>query len=165
MTVATTKRENEGPSTPAAEKKARSVAAASGAANDKPPAAASGAVANKATQPAAQPETSKFDRLMISSQAPFRPKAPSQEEIASGRGGSVRTYVENLQRYIVWKFSMFLHDDEVVQLRHPLYASRCPRIEEGGPAASGAKKNQQMLQRGDQLLSWSLWILSIASRL
>ena len=141
MTVATTKRENEGPSTPAAEKKARSVAAASGAANDKPPAAASGAVANKATQPAAQPETtSKFDRLMISSQAPFRPKAPSPEEIASGRGGSVRTYVENLQRYIVWKFSMFLHDDEVVQLRHPLYASRCPRIEEEGPAASGAKK-------------------------
>ena len=125
--MTTSKRENEGAGNPAAEKKARTAAAASGAAAK--------------AQPAAQPDnSSKFDVLMIPPQQPFRPKMPSQEDIVSGRAVSVRSYAENLHRYIVWEFSMFLYDDEVVQLRHPLYASRCPRIEEErpGPAASGA---------------------------
>ena len=134
----TSKRENEGAGNHAAEKKARTAAAASGAAAKAQPAAQPDKTAK--AQPAPQPDkkSSKFDVLMIPPQQPFRLKMPSQEDIASGRGVSVRTYAGNLHRYIVSKLSMFLYNDEVVQLRHPLYASRCPHIEEGRPAASGA---------------------------
>ena len=108
------------------------VAAASGAG-----AAASGA--GDADKHAASESKTKQVVLMINPSQPFRPKVPDMDEIISGRAPSVRSYAQNLYRYVSWKFSVFLHDDEVVQLRHPLYASRCPGIEDPSKtAASGA---------------------------
>jgi hypothetical protein len=95
-------------------------AAASGAGSD----AASGAAENRGKQAA----------LMISASPPYRPKLPSAEDIISGRAGNVRTYARKLHDYITWKFSSFLYDDEVVQLRQPLYLSVCPAIEDASVA-------------------------------
>ena len=38
---------------------------------------------------------------------------------------------------MVHRFSLFLHDDEIIRLRHPLSEPTCPPIEKN--AASGAK--------------------------
>ena len=108
------------------------VAAASGAESDSPVcAAASGAESQTANE-----SQSKQATLMISSSQPLRPKIPSNDEIISGMAGSVRQYAQNMKRYVEWKLSVFLYDDETVQLRQPLYKSVCPPIEDS--AASGA---------------------------
>ena len=83
---------------------------------------------------------SKQAGLMISGTQPFRPKVPSMDEIISGLAGTVRVYAQNLFRYVSWAFASFLYDDEVIELCHPLYASRCPAINNTPKhAASGAE--------------------------
>ena len=79
--------------------------------------------------------------LMISPSQPFRPKQPDMDEITSGRACSVRKYATNMFQYVSWKFASFLYDDDVIQLRHPLYASKCPPIDNTpkSDAASGAE--------------------------
>ena len=57
---------------------------------------------------------SKQVALMISAAQPFRPKAPSVEEIVAGRAQIVRIYMQGLQRHVLWKFSIFCHEDPVI---------------------------------------------------
>ena len=66
---------------------------------------------------------------MISNTKPFRPVKPSTEEIVAGTAVSVGTYMQKLQAYVWWSYSVFLHDDEVIKLRTPLYASAYPKID------------------------------------
>ena len=42
-----------------------------------------------------------FATLMIPDTKPFRPKKPAMEDITAGRGGSVRKYMEKLQKRAV----------------------------------------------------------------
>ena len=87
----------------------------------------------------ASADKSKQATLMISNTPPFRPRTPTQEEITSGTATSVRSYyVQKLKAYVDYHFADFLHTDPEVRLRHPLYASTCPKIE-ATTAASGAK--------------------------
>ena len=95
-----------------------------------------------AAPPAAQQQPAapaRFESLMISKTKPFRPVKPSTEEIVAGTAVSVRTYMQKLQAYVWWSYSVFLHDDEVIKLRTPLYASACPKIDntpKNAPATS-----------------------------
>ena len=87
----------------------------------------------------ASADKSKQATLMISNTPAFRPRTPTQEEITSGTATSVRSYyVQKLKAYVDYHFADFLHTDPEVRLRHPLYASTCPKIE-ATTAASGAE--------------------------
>ena len=44
----------------------------------------------------------------------------------------MRSYMQNLKTYVDWHFAEWLFNDPVVRLRHPLYASICPKIEVAG---------------------------------
>ena len=93
-------------------------------------------------RPAAQQQPAapaRFESLMISKTKPFRPVKPSTEEIVAGTAVSVRMYMRKLQAYAWWSYSVFLHDDEVIKLRTPLYASASPKIDntpKNAPATS-----------------------------
>ena len=91
--------------------------------------------------------------LMIDRQTPLRPKIPDMEDIIAGRAISVRCYVEQLYRYVTWKFSIVLHDDEIVKLRQPLYASKCPPID-NVLAASGAAPGNGNTPSADGVTAW-----------
>ena len=70
-----------------------------------------------AAPPAAQQQPAapaRFESLMISKTKPFRPVKPSTEDIVAGAPVSVRTYMQKLQAYVWWGYSVFLHDDEVI---------------------------------------------------
>ena len=88
---------------------------------------ASGAAAVVQQQPVATLQ--KYHALMIANTKPFRPCKPSADDIVAGRACSVRTYMQNLQAYVWSNFSVFLHDDDVIKLRTPLYAAGCPQID------------------------------------
>ena len=64
--------------------------------------------------------------LSISDTVPFRPARPSDADIESGRAPPLTKYVNNLYANVRSRLSLYLHDNDKIKLRVPLYKLRCP---------------------------------------